>query len=686
MSAKLRAAQVLSLLLLARADFGGYSSAGSLNGVAIVAPNAWLTTAQLAYEGSNVATAYVTNGTGNWYYPQYASPYLNGASKGQGDVTYPPVNTDFAGVAAYTGTFSSLDIYWDQDGNSAFTPAQRAANYYVGVPDAPAVASPVTTGTYYSAAAGSGITKVTFASKRTGIAVGLGPSVAAGDTSQPTILITKDGGASWQQVSGVPSYVLTDAQTEYDAGPPTLYPMPPTGAPDLFGVYFASKSLGWAVGGNAAYVQFSNSVPIGGITPAPLATNPGNVNSGTNWGFAAAPDWGYGSAGVLMTTNGGTVWRNVPVVYDQVSLYAAYSTDVTVGQQMLSSLQPGTLFAVHADSSGKNVYAVGANPWQLVDLTAAADMSAPADLITYGGTTATHTVSLRAYGTILYSANGGVSWTLQAAPAMLGTYNYALLDVYVAKSTTVFAVGGSLTNPTGAGQLLSSTPAYTQYTGPQFGNGIIIATENSGNTWYMQSFPRNEYGMAPAFTCITFNGPVGWVGGYVFDAGAVVVYDSTTATAATYDLTGQWYTGVGGQGATTFTGTVTYPVTGSDVEMGSIATSGLSYTVLITMDRKMWTVVPPHAFPVGFALAGDFSEDAGMIPAEAVALQPDVKGIVWDNSQSGWMYGIGVASDVTSGFILRTRNGGATWTYETPNDVVANSMHVISLANVPSSY
>lgn len=42
-----------------------------------------------------------------------------------------------------------------------------------------------------------------------------------------------------------------------------------------------------------------------------------------------------------MTTNGGTVWRNVPITYSQTTLYAAYALSPALGAAMITSRQAG---------------------------------------------------------------------------------------------------------------------------------------------------------------------------------------------------------------------------------------------------------------------------------------------------------------------------------------------------------
>ena len=500
-----------------------------------------------------------------------------------------------------------------------------------------------------------------------------------------------------------------------------MCPLQPTGAPDLYCVYFAAKSLGWAVGGNAALAAWATGLQMS-YASIPLG-----------------PDFATGPASVLMTTNGGTVWRNVPVVYDQVSVYAAYAAGPAIGAAYYGAWQPGTLMSVSADATGQYVYSVGLVPWQIQAINCGAGgagsnqctaagspcgtggcLTNPSTLTTFGnsngaqGTLATptqqstqgpnaanfgtHWVNTQPFGTILYSSSAGTSWTLQSAPSLPSLYNYVLTDVTVgSKGSIAFAVGGSLYNPTAAGVSFTwgggpqGAAQTTVYTGPGFGNGVILITANSGATWTLASYPGAAYGTAPAFTSVAFNSGVGWVVGYTYDVGTL--FTSAGQPVNTYPST-YWPATAG---ATSFTQTVTYPVNGQAVQLtyngNNVPTAtltsvvGLSYTVLLSTDGgNTWQPAPTGSFPAGFVLTGNTNNAPGPIPAEAVALQPDILGIVWDSALHGWMYGMASGIPGTSGFILSTGNGGATWTYETPSDVVANGMHVYALTNVPAAF
>ena len=100
------------------------------------------------------------------------------------------------------------------------------------------------------------------------------------------------------------------------------------------------------------------------------------------------------SAGyLLLTTNGGTVWSNVPLFYTPAQAYTATAAGAssTAATALYSMAVPGILFSVQSDRKGQHVYAVGS----------------PGATATY---TTTAAYSYVPWPTILYSGNSGVSW------------------------------------------------------------------------------------------------------------------------------------------------------------------------------------------------------------------------------------------------------------------------------------
>ena len=424
-------------------------------------------------------------------------------------------------------------------------------------------------------------------------------------------------------------------------------------------------------------------------------------------------------AQVMVTTNGGTLWRNVPVIYSQTALFAAYSVSQQAGAALMGSYQPGTLLSVMADPSGRYVWAVGAQPWAVAVpspgcpatqtiagcngncLCASGtppDLTNPNLLSDFG---MTHVVKTAPFGTIIASTDSGNTWALQQPPLMTQYYNYALLDLWVVKSSSVVAVGGSLNNPQaiaysqrcldngvtvgstanngecdaydvylangGTGAPTLGSPSI--YIGPGYGNGVITVTDTGGYSWALATYPGSTLGTAPTFTCVTFNGVLGMVGGYVYAPGPLqdnngAVQYTAKANSATFqgipwqdqpldfgtaNLNGQQQAGPAPSGPASFFPyvTATYPVNGTNLGPGTNVVQGLSYTLLFTTDptRRSWSAYPAQALPQGFVAVGD--PTTGYIPAGVVAMQPSIFGIVWDRAGSGtathgWMYGYSV--------------------------------------------
>lgn len=296
-----------------------------------------------------------------------------------------------------------------------------------------------------------GITSVAFPSKNLGVAVGVGAGTISATVTTSTIMITIDQGLSWMAVTGLPTFV-NPAVAFSSATTPVTQAFPAVASvPDLNAVYFASKTLGWAVGGLLAPV---------GATPAPTV------------------------AEVLMTTNGATVWQRINVAPPKNTLNV--------------NPLPGTLLAVQSDAAGKNVFAVGAAPTLYL---AAANPPANA----WGASTQAsnnYVATPLSYGTILYSANSGASWVYQTAPA-ISTWVYALTSVAVTKGSTAWAVGGSGEFPQGD----STTPASSY--------GMILSTTNGGFSWTQAVYQGSGDGTAPAFTAVAANGGTVWVVGFI---------------------------------------------------------------------------------------------------------------------------------------------------------------------------
>lgn len=198
---------------------------------------------------------------------------------------------------------------------------------------------------------------------------------------------------------------------------------------------------------------------------------------------------------VFLNTNGGTVWRNVPIFASRATATKAWLfNDRETIRTIYASYFPGILFAIHGTSNGKYLYAVGspgsrywADGFESDPITA---NDAPSGSLT---------VSL--YPTILFSSNGGVSWVSQKGPNRKG--RLTLFDVTVEKGSTAIACGGHPTINFGAGS-----------------NGAIILTTNGGFSW-TQVYPlATDSTATPTLNCVSHQPAIAgvnrvWAGGYV---------------------------------------------------------------------------------------------------------------------------------------------------------------------------
>jgi len=242
-------------------------------------------------------------------------------------------------------------------------------------------------------------------------------------------------------------------------------------------------------------------------------------------------------------------------------------------------------------------------------------------------------------GTIVYSGNGGMNWVVQQGPLFPTTSanvvpRYSLFSVAVVKGTVAFAVGGNEYVNSGASS-----------------NGCVLATSNGGYTWVVEPIASFTFNLASANL---LNSP-----------------RATTPVSATYaGLTIPLLMGVAAQ--RTPAGTIVVWAVGcSGVMLQSKA---------ITLPALSQTVNNAKAGPgLGFSL----------VQTPAWAIGQHFSGIVWDNHNIGYAYGVG--------FILATHDAGLTWSLETPAPLVnayaaldgsnlAQNNIVSSIATVPTTY
>lgn len=359
---------------------------------------------------------------------------------------------------------------------------------------------------------------------------------------------------------------------------------------------------------------------------------------------------------VFMSTNGGTVWRNVPIFPSRATAVTAWvANNAAVIKTIYAAWFPGILFGIHGTSNGKYLYAVG-SPGSRYYADAA--MTNPI----VDNTAAAASVKVDTNPTILFSSNGGVSWTAQKGP-FRGGARLTLFDVSVEKGSTAVACGGHPTVNFGAKS-----------------NGAIILTTNGGFTW-RQVYPTTTTSQTtPTLNCVTHQPAIAgvsrvWVGGYVTvtDAQRTV----TAPSAATLPQTGfcarpfQASRHPSSRGHPCFSRPAPHsnasqsapreispdfpfpPLkssfllpravpTAAQVSDGFAAprTEGLIHTVLLSLDNgQTFSPAPFQIFPRDFVQRA-FSYNTPT-RTDPYLIDRTVYGIAWENSARGWIYGNG---------------------------------------------
>lgn len=391
---------------------------------------------------------------------------------------------------------------------------------------------------------------------------------------------------------------------------------------------------------------------------------------------------------VLMTQNGGTVWKVVPVHASFAVLSSLWVNNDPSLKNIFNTPVPGILFSVMSDASGKHVYAVG-SPSSLYSSSATAMVPLVNNVLVAAG------VQVKTFATILYSGNSGMSWVQQTAPTLYsGSVPYTLFDVAVQKGTTAVAVGGSASIKYGAKSA-----------------GTILLTTNGGFSWTQAVYPSSTSTKAPVFTCATLQPSVSgvqavWVGGFTTRTDAALAGLAVPTTAVDFYPTAAIAGFQPTSGATI-------------VSSGVPRAKGQVYTILLSRDGgKTFAAAPTAGLPTGFVVTS-FTHAT----TDRLITDRSVYGITWDNAQHGWIFGCAAplllgrttwprraaapacplirhhdhcplltharaSSRRRYGFIMSTQNGGTTWTYETPSDVGVASVtpRVSAIASVPTTY
>ena len=240
----------------------------------------------------------------------------------------------------------------------------------------------------------------------------------------------------------------------------------------------------------------------------------------------------------------------------------------------------------------------------------------------------------------------------QVAPTIPGAF-YELNQVAVLKGTVAFAVGG---NPFGT----DGTPSLN--TNVVASSGTIIATTNGGFSWVTQTLAGFTYTCPTAYTTST-----------------AATY-ANTITAATVSGTGQITQKPAAAGSNIYSWcatTTAYAPAATQAANTIPYISGVAFTQTAGV-YKGWAVgnrgavytttfTPSAVSPFLTATSWVFY-NAPAAFVNAVQLSSgwvNLYGIVWDNSNVGYIYGVNL--------ILSTHNAGINWMVETPNSMIVGT-------------
>lgn len=421
-----------------------------------------------------------------------------------------------------------------------------------------------------------------------------------------TVMRTTDGGASWTTIT-LPSSTRVQTILSFNI---------------LQSVHFINEQQGWAVGASGWVIATSN----GGLNwtkKRPTTTQPQpNLNgvffANANTGWAA-----QANGAMLVTTDGGDTWNLTPnqptslILNGLTGLPGNTSRIWVVGQSGFSAyttdggqswLRPGQAAGATWATTGSNLNAL----WFLNETTGWAAGS---------------------NGTMLRTTDGGKSWRSSIFGIIPGTN---LDDVYFVDANNGWSVGatGRIFRSTDGGQNWSplfwdgliveegqNPPGLSgvRFLDTQRGwvvgsNNTILRTLDGGNSWEM-IFP-------PLFSTTHFS-KIGWLNsqrGWIVGSGGVIL--------GTEDGGDTWVELSSGT-LENLNQIAVVPAGPSGLTLWVVGARG---TLLKSTDGVSWTLVD-----MGLPFA----------TLQSVAFLP--------NGQHGWIVG-------NNGLILRTKDGGDTWT------------------------
>ena len=499
---------------------------------------------------------------------------------------------------------------------------------------------------------------------------------AVGDNG--TLLKTYDGGSTWNSISsgtinGLTSVFFTDANTGYAVGGSLsggfIINTNDGGATwNYFGsgafsrlnsIYFLNSNTGYAVGGNGTFLktinggttwavsyagtsQYLESVYFTDANTGYIAGDYGTllktINGGTSWstltsgtsdyllsvhftdsnnGYVVGYDYNAPGGIILHTSDGGVTWTST---ITNEGLYSVYSPETNTGYAvgmvgtMMKTSDGGTTWALESSRVISNNFTT-LTSIKFTDTNTGYIVGGDPDFGNYNTA-----------GIILKTINGGTTWSAQSLPT---TTAYTLNSVFFPDANTGYAVGvyGIILKTTNAGTTWDSIYANMSinwlysvyfidaYTGFAVGNaGTIIKTTNGGTNWSILSTPT----LADLHSVYFFDANTGFIVG---DGGTVL--------------------------KTTNGGTLWTPIT-----------SGITNNLRCIVFTNGST---------GYAVGGEIYKtiDGGSTWTALTGMNNNLMSAYFINANTGYAVGSTYISSGGStfeeGFIMKTNNGGLTW-------------------------
>jgi photosystem II stability/assembly factor-like uncharacterized protein len=481
-----------------------------------------------------------------------------------------------------------------------------------------------------------------------------------------TVLRTTDSGASWSKVtSGLTDAnlfaldVTTDGGTKLsavgeggvivrstDGGLNWTLQDPPVGlspTANLQSVDFVSANRGWVVGTLGAAIVTND----GGNTWSLLSVPTGTANLyGVSFADANV-GWIVGRDGLLLkTANGGTSWTSQPIPggTGDLNAVATLAGDVTHAWAagaagVLVSTANGTNWTRVSDSTRSQIYAVdfadplrgwvvGDNGTMLRTVDGGAHWSKMTGIETATMTSVDFVNEFNGWAvgtgtTVLRTANGGASWVQLPVS---GSVSAAFSGVKFVDGSRGVIVGYGTNGVSG---------------GSPFTTGLVLRTTNGGNTWTVRPDPLLSDPALPPLNAVDFA-------------------DADTG----------WIVGSSGTIRKTTDGGVTWTAQTSPAPQNLYAVKAID---------------PLHACAVGQAGTIFRTDDGGTTwTAQFSTVSVDLNAVEFVDLQRGWA--VGSTRTVVEGgvpvireTVLRTINGGATWTpVETNTNVGLRGIRFVS--------